>query len=164
MTEQQILDERRYQLGTFFLSLPASFGGFVTWKPGFPELLTGSAYFFWVQESGDIDLETQVYGQNTKWNLFKVEMGEFGPTVGPNIIDRACDFIPTAEQSTASVLYLPETFEYYLAGNLNPLAPLPAIGERPEIPMYIGPPGLTYAYSDDSVALIEGDFELVDRQ
>jgi hypothetical protein len=163
MTEQQILDERRYQLGFFYLALP-SLNGLVAWKPGFPELLAGTPYFFWVQESGDVDLETQVFGTNTKWNLFKVEIGEFGPTAGPNIIGEACDFLPTAEQSTASVLYVPEEFEYQTVGTLNPLSPLPSFEERPEIPLYLDPPGLTYAYTDDSVALFEGDFELVDRQ
>jgi hypothetical protein len=161
MTEQEILNQYRFQLGGFFLARPASFDGEVSWKAGFPGLLAGRAYFFWLQECGDVDLNSQVFGVNRKYNLFEVEIGERAPQIGPDIISTACEFLPTAEQSTESVLYLPESFEVQIAGTLNPLAMLPTLAERPELPPYLDPPGLTYAWDEDPTVLFASDWDLI---
>lgn len=162
MTEQQLLYLYRNQTGTFYNSIPTSVGlpgnGAIAWKSGFPDALF-NPFFFWVQTSINIDLETRVFGVNIKFNLFQVQIGEFAPQIGLNIISDACDFLPTVEQNGVSVEYYPETYEYHAAYSL--LGNVATLAEVPAIPDYIDPPEMTYAWSEESVVLFQGNYDLV---
>jgi hypothetical protein len=150
-----------YQAGAVYLTLGASPSvGLVEYKPGFPGLLAGRPHFFWVQESCSLNPSTGVWGLKTKWNLFLVGIDEFSAQVGSNIINLACNFIPGEETSTPAIRYIQETFEIHSSGGIIGGPITTTLEEAPEVPGYIQPPDLTFAYDDDSIVLFAGDFEL----
>lgn len=163
MTAEQLLATYRFQQASFYTVLAPGvvpLSQFIAWKPGFPLALT-SQYFFWLQESGNIDTESFVYQIRQKWNLHSVILDEDAPIMGPNIIGLACDFLWSPEQNNAGVVYLPETFEIHAAFNAQ--GGTATLAEAPAVPGYINPPGITYRYEPDLVELMGGNFELVDE-
>jgi hypothetical protein len=162
VSDSQDLFNYRFQSGSFYRSIPTSAGqignGVVAWKPGFPQSIS-RPYFFWVQASANINLETRVYRLNQKWNLFDITYKESGAVVSTNYISDAVDFLPTVEQNNASVEYHPELYEYYAAFSLS--GNVATLAESPTVVGYLPLPAVTYAWTEDSIVLVEGDFDLV---